>query len=42
MDIGAVPRPEVPKIPRKNSKAWKELVEQGRIEENDEGKWVWI
>jgi len=41
MDIGAIPRPEVPKIPRKNSKAWKELVESGQIEENDEGKWVW-
>jgi hypothetical protein len=42
MDVGAIPRPQVPKIPRKNSKAWKELVEQGQIEENDEGKWVWV
>ena len=42
MDIGAVPRPELPKIPRKNSKAWNELVVTGKIEENDEGKWVWV
>lgn len=42
MAIGAVPRPEVPKIPRKNSKAWKALVEAGEIVENDEGKWEWV
>jgi hypothetical protein len=42
MDIGAIPRPEVAKIPRKNSKAWNELVVTGKIEEDDEGKWVWV
>ncbi len=42
MSVGAMTRPEVAKIPRKNSKAWKELVETGQIEENDEGKWGWV
>ena len=41
MSLGVVKRPEVPKIPRKNSKAWKELVEQGLIEEGAKGKWTW-
>jgi hypothetical protein len=41
MDIGAKPRPLVEKIPRKNSKAWKELVEAGKIKENSKGKWEW-
>ena len=41
MDIGLIPRPIVPKIPRKNSKAWKELLEQGLIVEGSKGKWIW-
>ena len=41
MAIGVVTRPIVPKIPRKNSKAWKELVEQGLITEGAKGKWQW-
>lgn len=41
MDIGVIERPVVPKIPRKNSKAWKELVEQGAIVEGLKGKWIW-
>lgn len=41
MAIGAVDRPFVEKIPRKNSKAWKELRDEGKIFENDEGKWEW-
>ena len=41
MALGVVPRPFVPKIPRKNSKAWKELVEQGLITEGPKGKWIW-
>lgn len=41
MDIGAKPRPLVEKIPRKNSKAWKELLEAGKIQENSKGKWEW-
>lgn len=41
MSLGVVPRPVVPKIPRKNSNAWKELVEQGLIVEGSKGKWVW-
>lgn len=42
MDIGAKPRPLVEKIPRKNSKAWKELQEAGKIRENNKGKWEWV
>jgi hypothetical protein len=42
MDIGAKPRPLVEKIPRKNSKAWKELLEAGKIQENSKGKWEWV
>ena len=41
MSLGVVKRPELPKIPRKNSKAWKELVEEGRIVEGSKGKWIW-
>jgi hypothetical protein len=41
MAVGAVPRPVVPKIPRKNSKAWKELRDTGQIVENSKGKWEW-
>ncbi len=41
MAIGVIPRPFVPKIPRKNSKAWKDLVDQGLIVEGNKGKWVW-
>jgi hypothetical protein len=42
MDIGAKPRPLVEKIPRKNSKAWKELVDAAKIQENNKGKWEWV
>ena len=42
MDLGAKPRPLVEKIPRKNSKAWKELLEAGKIQENSKGKWEWV
>ena len=42
MDIGAKPRPLVEKIPRRNSKAWKELQEAGKIRENNKGKWEWV
>lgn len=42
MDIGAVSRPQAPKLPRKNSKAWKELRDSGKIAENHKGKWVWV
>lgn len=41
MDLGAMERPHVEKIPRKNSKAWKELRDSGRIVETASGKWVW-
>ncbi len=41
MSIGAKPRPLVEKIPRKNSKAWKALVDAGKIRENSRGKWEW-
>jgi len=39
--IGALPRPVVEKLPRKNSKAWKELRDTGKIVENHKGEWVW-
>jgi hypothetical protein len=32
----------VEKIPRKNSKAWKELLNAGKIKENNKGKWEWV
>lgn len=41
MALGVIPRPVVEKIPRKNSKAWKELVDQGLIVEGPKGKWIW-
>lgn len=42
MDLGAKPRPVVDKIPRKNSKAWKELFSNNLIVENSKGKWEWV
>ena len=42
MSVGAVKRPEQPKLPRKNSKAWKELRDTGQIVENHKGKWEWV
>ncbi len=42
MDIGVLDRPVLPKLPRKNSKAWKELLANGQIEENDEGVYQWV
>lgn len=42
MDLGAKPRPVVEKIPRKNSNAWKALLEDGKIYENNKGKWEWV
>lgn len=42
MAVGAVRRPVVPKLPRKNSKAWKELRDTGQIVENHKGKWEWV
>lgn len=42
MDIGVVPRPVLPKIPRKNSKAWKALEESGAIFVDSKGKSHWI
>jgi hypothetical protein len=41
MAVGFMERPVVEKIPRKNSNAWKELRDTGKIVENDEGKWEW-
>jgi len=41
MDIGVLPRPVVAKIPRKNSKAWHELVAAGKLVERTKGKWTW-
>ena len=41
MAIGAKERPFVEKLPRKNSKAWKELRDTGQIVEGNKGKWEW-
>lgn len=41
MSVGAKLRPVVEKLPRKNSKAWKELRDSGQIVENHKGKWEW-
>ena len=41
MSVGAKLRPVVDKLPRKNSKAWKELRDSGEIVENHKGKWEW-
>ena len=40
VDIGVLPQPA--KLPRKNSKEWKVLLEAGKIEENEEGKYEWV
>lgn len=42
MDIGAVERPEVIKPPRKNSKEWKALLEEGKIALDEKGKTYWV
>lgn len=42
MAVGAKGRPFVEKIPRKNSKAWKALRDEGKIAENHKGKWEWV
>lgn len=42
MSVGAKLRPVVEKLPRKNSKAWKELRDSGQIFENHKGKWAWV
>lgn len=42
MDLGVVERPPVVKIPRKNSKEWKSLVEQGLVAVDLKGKSFWI
>lgn len=42
LSLGAIVRPVVEKLPRKNSKAWKALFEAGEIFENKKGKWEWV
>lgn len=42
MDIGVYERPVEEKIPRKNSKAWKELLDAGLIRLDLKGKSVWV
>lgn len=41
-DMGAIEKPSTDKIPRRNCKAWKELVDAGKIRENHKGKWEWV
>jgi len=40
VDIGVLPQPS--KLPRKNSKEFKQLLAEGKIEENEEGKYEWV
>lgn len=41
VDIGVLPQP--PKLPRKNSKEFKQLLAEGKIEESEEsGKYEWV
>lgn len=40
--LGVVERPFVPKMPRKNSKAWKELVDTGKVAQDRYGDWKWV
>lgn len=40
IDIGMLPQPS--KLPRKNSKEFKQLLAEGKIEENEEGKYEWV
>lgn len=41
IEIGMLPKP--PKLPRKNSKEWKQLLLEGKIEESEEeGKYEWV
>jgi DNA polymerase elongation subunit (family B) len=42
MAVGAEERPFVEKLPRKNSNAWKELRDTGKIIEGKKGKWQWL
>jgi len=42
VSIGALPRPVYEKIPRKNSKAWKELMQAGEIQLDVKGKSQWV
>lgn len=41
MDVGTIPRPVKPKLPRRNTKAWKALAEQGVVEVDEYGKPQW-
>lgn len=41
MGIGAFARPDLGRIPRRNSKAWKALFETGSIVQVDDKKYVW-
>lgn len=41
IEIGMLPKP--PNLPRKNSKEWKQLLHEGKIEESEEeGKYQWV
>ena len=41
MDVGQVPRPPKPKLPRRNTKAWKALEAEGAVEVDEYGKPQW-
>jgi hypothetical protein len=44
MAVGAIKRPVMPVIPRKNSKAWVALKDAGKIKEGktEKARWVWV
>lgn len=41
VETGAVQEPDLGKVPRKNSAAWKEAVANGTIRQASNGKWEW-
>jgi hypothetical protein len=41
MGVAAVPRPYVPKLPRRNTKKWKALHGEGKIVIDRKGEWAW-
>lgn len=41
IEIGAVAKPDIKKVPRKNSKAWVAAKDEGLIVENSRSKWEW-
>jgi len=41
-DLGVVARPQAEPMPRKNSKAWKALLEESKVKLGHKGDWEWV